>query len=231
MKKSLIIIILIFCCNALQAVTIDFNELESKIKKELQKNFTDKNFSRMEIECMKHPSVIFPEGSYKIVVMSPDKTQGLVTIPVEIVGSTQKKSLQMMANVKIWGKALVARDMLNRKSPISPDNIQVKEVDLTPLLSAHKTYYRNFEQVRNLRALAYLKKGDILCESNTERNPDVNINKILAMTATRSNIEIKIQVKALEEGFIGNTIKVLNMKHNKTLTARIINSDEAVLVN
>ena len=231
MSRSLIILILIFCCNALQAVTIDFNELETKIKNELQKNFTDKNFTRIEVECMKQPAVIFPEGSYKIVVMSPDKTQGLVTIPVEIVGSAHKKTLHFLANVKIWGKALVARDMLNRKSIINLENIEVKEVDLTPLLSARKNYYLNYDQVLNLRAAGYLKKGDILSESNTEKTPDVCVNKILALTAAKSNIEIKIQVKALEEGFIGNTIKVLNMKYNKTLMARIINSNEAVLLN
>ena len=96
---------------------------------------------------------------------------------------------------------------------------------------AKKITLKSEKELKNRRAKYFLKKGDILTRTNTEEIPDILQNKEIIMKVSNAVLSVTMLVKTLEEGFIGDTIKVMNPKYKKILLAQVRSKDELVLVN
>ncbi len=188
-------------------------------------------YSKVQVSVLPHPKVSFPDKDYQVNINLPEQLLGMTVIPVDIDSQKNHLSLQFQANIKVYKNVVVAAKALNQKSVIAKEAVALQEKDVTNLILAKKTFLENVEEAADLRAKTFLKEGEILTSEKTEKIPDVLLNAMLTMIAQKSSIVIKLPVKALEEGCIGDTIKVINTKYNKIVLAKITKSNEVLLVD
>ena len=227
MKKLISIFIL---SSLVMAVTIDHSRVHKKIKNVILAELSQK-YKNVEIQVLKRPQLIFPDEIYNVEIKKPKKLVGMTSVKVLIIGKNKTVKLNYMTNVKVKADVMVVAKSINRKTPISQTFVELREEDITNQILANKQTFASKDEFRNLRTSRFLKKGDILTKANTERMPDILENKEMSMHISKDNLSVTMLVKALEEGFVGDTIRVMNAKYKKVLLAQILSKSEAVLAN
>lgn len=227
MKK---IILLLILSSFVFTVSVDHNMIHKQIKSVLKAALKQK-YKNIDIQVLKRPKLLFPDEIYNVEVRKPKKLVGMTTVQVLLIGKTKQIKLQYLANVKIREDVLIVARSINRKTALSKRIIEVQEKDITNQILAKKTIFKSKDDIAGLRTKSFLKKGDILTRANTETIPDILKNREMSMKISKSNLSVTMRVKTLEEGFIGDIIKVMNEKYKKVLLAQVINGKEVVLVN
>lgn len=227
MKRLLICFLLV---GMVSAAVVDVTQVEKIIVSTLEQELL-KTYSKVDIEVFNHPEVICRAADYKIQVSLPEKLAGMVTIPVTITSAKDHFVTSYLAKVRVFDEVYVYTESLNRKSPLSPQDLSLQVKDITHLVLAKKALVRNPDALSGLRTKKFVRKGDIARADQMEMLPDVLVNNTLSLSVETDQVLLKCDVMALEEGFVGDIIRVKHPKYGKVLLANLVSRTEAELVN
>ncbi len=175
---------------------------------------TGKLDSRLKLKkCTNRLQAFLPKGSREV---------GKTTVGVKCVGS-KPWSLHVPVTISIYKKVLVAARTLQKGSILVDADIKLAVHDTAGLS------YGYFEDERigvgmkiKRRALA----GAVLTPSMLKKPQVVSRGQKVAIMAQSGRMEVRMMGKALDNGAIGDRIKVMNIKSRQKLEGIIISSAE-----
>lgn len=118
-------------------------------------------------------------------------------------------------------RSLVAKNHLKRKTRLNNTNTQLEWVSMSEVRGEYLTNIlenNHYITTRNLKMGQPINMGHLDVAPTIERGWEVKAQSNI------SNITIDVDVKALEDGIIGETIKVQNLHSGSTFYAKILNS-------
>lgn len=184
--------------------------------------------------------VLWPQGCYETVVKEPERSwkclPGNLTAKVEGVGDRyprgnvqlwlvvqqKQRSLRIpvMCNVKVVTPVLVARRPILRGQQITPEDYEVKSMDITtfgpqPLF--------NTDSLVGVRAVRTINPGTILHTRLIETIPEIQKGDLVEILVRKGSVKVAIQGIARESGKIGERIWVENTNSRKLVQVIVKN--------
>lgn len=108
---------------------------------------------------------------------------------------------------------LVVKKLVRYGEKIRPQDVETKIIDVLTLYETPASS----EDAIYAPAVKTLRPGDIVTLSSIKRKPDVVKGQVIIAYVTLPGIHISALVEALEDGYIGDTIRVRNISSGKIL--------------
>ena len=226
--KTINLLLLAFLMSGFMiGASLDIYDVRNLVKTKLV-DAVSNLYLNTEVSVMNHPQIAFEDSNIHVTVCTPDRLIGIINVPVEISGNTKKLVLQLGANIRVQQEVLVALKPILKKTPISDEATELVLSDVTDLLQANKQPLVSTAQLIGVRAAANIHRGDVITLEHVARIPDVACDTSLLLTTGLNGVHVKVPVVALEEGFVGDSIRVANAKTKKIVMAQILSKDEVV---
>ena len=180
-------------------------------------------YEKILINVLPNPELKKKTEGYKIFIEPPKRMVGLFVLPVYLSDSKGKRKIEFQVDVRVLDNVLVLKRTITKKECINSEDTYFTERDITNQLIRSNEPIKNINKLINTRAKNFLKKDEVLTAEMLEQIPDVLVNEELVMSAENKNINVELKVKAVQEGNIGEVIKVITPKYKKELKVKIIN--------
>jgi flagella basal body P-ring formation protein FlgA len=145
---------------------------------------------------------------------------GNTTVGVRCNGSSPW-SLFVPVTVKVMAEIVVANRNMPRGSIIGQGDLTLEKRDLARL---HRGYMEDATSAIGKKLRNRVRKHQVITPSQLDVPLAVKRNNRVIIQASNSTIQIRMVGKALENGGIGETIRVRNISSNKEIDAKIISS-------
>ena len=157
---------------------------------------------------------------FKLKPISTGSFRGPTVVRLEIlVDKVTEKTLTLTADTRFYREVLVTTRSIRRGSLLTDDMVELVERDVTKLRFG---YFTKPSDLRGMQARRPVGFGDILNEEHAELIPLVKRGDGVIMTARSQNMLISAQGVALQNGGIGEQIRVKNTDSGKTILARVL---------
>jgi flagella basal body P-ring formation protein FlgA len=161
---------------------------------------------------------------YKIVEVYKNlKPVGNVIFPIKVTAGETTKKIFVRAKVEVWKKIVVAAKKIKRGGQIAAKDLSLVEKDIAMIPNK---YLGNVLQAVNTEAKTTIPKGSTIFGWMIKKMPLVHRGSEIAVRVTASNLLVKAQGVALEDGYRGEKIKVKTKNSKKTLEGILISANE-----
>jgi len=127
--------------------------------------------------------------------------------------------LFITAQVRKYGTAIISTSSLPRNTLLGPQHIQKKEVEVTNLRSA---YFFRAEEIIGWTTKRSIAAGTVFTASMLKAPLAVSKGNAVIIEAKRSGISIRAGGTALQDGAIGQQIKVQNDRSGNIVKAVVV---------
>ena len=236
--RNLVITISFIFAFFLASLSVEAREIGLKDIEPLVKNFLVKHYTLLykgdiQVQCGRIPSVPIkvPEGNVEIKVTSllRDAFVQRTVVRVRIfVDGKPKRSMGVPVQLALYDDVWVATQPIHRDDAISTINVECMRRDISKLaVTAARV---NVSDLTNTRVKKSFRTGDILDHRFIEKEPVVIRNSLVAIIFKSKTISVSIPGEAMENGQIGDCIRVRSPEFRKQYRAKIIDRG-TVLVN
>ncbi len=146
------------------------------------------------------------------------RRMGKITVGVRCDGS-QPWSLFVPINVKVMTQVVVAKNNLPRGSILKESDIELKMRDISRL---HRGYLEEKKSVLGKKLRQRLRQHQVVAPSQLDTPHAIKRNNKVIILASSRSLQIRMAGKALENGSLGELIRVRNESSKKELDARVI---------
>lgn len=175
---------------------------------------TDKLDSRLKLKQCSHPLQAFlPKGSREL---------GKTTVGVKCVGA-KRWSLHVPVTISIFKKVLVAARTLQRGSILVDADIKLAVHDIAELSYG---YFGDKRIGAGMKVKRRAIAGAVLTPFMLKKPQVVSRGQRVTIMAQSGRMEVRMMGKALDNGAIGDRIKVMNIKSRQKLEGIITSSAE-----
>lgn len=171
----------------------------------LSDEIKSKNFSYSQIS-VKPLYQIAPIGRFAIVL--------IVTRT-----DTKVEKEQIRLHIRKYADVVVVGERIKRFDEISLSNVSIQRKEITTL---RENPLISLKLLTNMRARRNIAKDDILTKSNIELKPVVKSYSDVHIVYVSGLCKITAEGKALQDGYIGELIKVKNKSSGKIVFARVV---------
>jgi flagella basal body P-ring formation protein FlgA len=130
------------------------------------------------------------------------------------------------ARVRAFAAVLVAAERLSRHETVTGEALRTEKREITHLTDA---YFTDPEEVTGKRARRVISPGRILKASDVERIPLVDRGEGVMVTVVLGRVTVTSKAKALEDGEMGDLIKVQDLTTGKRLVGTVAGKSLVVL--
>jgi len=174
----------------------------------------------------------FPVKSHEVLDFSLDllstrPVQGTVPVKVTLIlndGTTL--GYAATARVRAYANLLVAAERLDRHETISAAALRVEKREITNLADA---YFTDPAEIAGKRATRVLAPGTILKASEVEMIPLVDRGAGVTVSVVLNTVTVTSKAKALEDGDLGELIKVQDITTGKRLVGTVVGKGQVIL--
>jgi len=163
------------------------------------------------------------EGKKKVRYIKIGK--GIFSAFISYENEKERSFLSLKLKVMCYKTVLVLKKPVFYGETIYPDDLEFKKIDVLEILgtpaSTQDAYYS--------KAKKTLKIGEILTLDSIKRKPDAVKGEILVAYAALPGIYVTVMVEALQDGYIGDTIRVKNLTSGKILKG-VLQKDKRVKI-
>lgn len=149
----------------------------------------------------------------------------LVNVTVQANGRIFTK-IGVRYTVRIFDTVLVASRAIGADEPLNTGNVVLQRMDTAPLGNGYLTGYRQIDGMIARRPIA---PGAVLTEISLEKPVMIKRGTNITILARKGDLEVGAPGLAMQDGTLGQIIRVQNLTSKRYLTAKVISSD-AVLV-
>jgi flagella basal body P-ring formation protein FlgA len=218
-------------------VVSDYKELSINSLIDLGKDYIYNslpyNQEEIKVDVINPPQdLMVPYGDLKLEIgeFYQGNLVGTTTIPIEIVIEDEVyRRVYIQYKVGVLQKVFVAKGPIQKDQLISGDLFEVEERLINTL--NHQFIDINTD-LNGKRMKIPLDMGRPLLKSMVEMPPLVERWKEITIIARVGGVEVTTTGKSLQQGHLGDTIKVQNINSRETIKARVIAKDTVeVLIN
>lgn len=156
---------------------------------------------------------------------SPAQPVGRVTVRVGCQGTTAW-SLLVPAQVRLYRSVVVAQRPLARGTILSAQDIDWRERDIGTL---NQGYLTEPEQALGSQLTRPVSIDQVLTPNHLERAPVVRKGDHVVISAGAASLSVRMPGEALEEGAIGQQVRVRNLSSQRIIRARISGPGQVVV--
>lgn len=165
-----------------------------------------------------------PTGELKMRVSRLSEPLGMrrkLTVLLDVLVSDHLvKSVPVLFEVNGSRQAFMARHDIARGSAVSAADVELREVDAFADMSEPISPV-DFAKAA-VRAKTGFRKGSILSRANVETVPDVARGDSVLLLARDGLVSVESRVEAMQDGYVGQIIKVRPGNSNNQILAKII---------
>jgi flagella basal body P-ring formation protein FlgA len=151
---------------------------------------------------------------------------GNVSWDVKILTETSSKKMTINAVARAWESQLIVARPLTIHTVLSDSDFTIRRV-LVDSLSDHQLL--TMDQCVGQQAATDLRSGVVMTAQLVEAVPLVKAGQLVTVNLTRGTVQLRAVARALEQGALGQTIKVRNENTRDLLDVTITGPQEARL--
>lgn len=215
-----------------KATEITASRIELLIKNYVIKHYKDLYKGQVEVTCGRMPGVPFdvPDGKLEIKVNGSlgdaYVQRTIVRIAVYVDGKFQK-IVGIPVTLALYENVWIASQPIQRDDAIGAVNVEAARRDISKMAG---TAARVTNNLMNTRAKKSFTTGDILDHRFIEKNPVVLRNSLVEIVFRSSTVAITIPGEAMENGQMGDLIRVKSREFKKEYMGKVI-AQGTILVN
>ncbi len=236
MKRLFISLILTFTLFltslAAEARQIQINDLKPLIKKEIINHYKDLYDGEIQVDVGRMPGVPFEieDGELEIKIKTSLRDafvkRTIVRTTFYVDGKFQR-ALGVPVTLSLYKNVWIAKQPIQRGDALSGINVEMARRDISSLAG---TAARSSSDLNLTRVTKSFKTGDILDHRFIEKDPAVIRNNMVEIIFKSSTVAISIPGEAMEDGYMGDIIRVKSNEFKKEYRGKIIQKGR-VLIN
>ncbi len=213
------------------SAVLTFQYLSEKIKKDILEQLSSsvKGQPVIEINEVQKRTIEVPDGNIKINTSYNDNyfsSHSMIKADI-IVDGIKEKTLIFPVNIKIYDNVWVVTEPIDRGKSFSGSNVTVERKDISSYV---KYAVRANTDIEGLLARKTFKPGDIIDNRYIESAPAVKKESPVSVVFKSDFVMVTMSAEAMDNGNIGDFIKVKNTRYKKIYIGRVI-SPNTVLVD
>ncbi len=189
------------------------------------------NVDSVEIAVKRVPRDItleYGEVNFDFVMDTDPKKYGVQNFRVLIKQNGETVRIISLATYfRIMANVVVAAVDMEAGHVIGENDLTYSKKDLGTLRPGA---YDKAEPLIGKRVFRLIGKGELITHTNVEEVPDINTGDMVNLVIRGPSFEISAQGKALHKGYIGDTIKVLNIQSRKVLHGLVVDSSTVAII-
>ena len=174
--------------------------------------------------------ITLPAGDVRAEFRPPlsGKYEGTLLITAELsVGGRFVKAVPIRVKVEITHSAVVTTKMIERGDKFTKENVVLARKSTTSIMRGSIS---RLEDVLGRSAAVPVPAGVVLRLTEIFDPPLIKQGQIIQAVVRKGNLEISVEAKAMENGKIGDRIRVENTLSRKVLRGKVLN-EKTVLVD
>ena len=174
---------------------------------------------------------VVPPGAVTVTAILPYglRFSGPTTVDVNVSVDGQSYQWQRLHyTVKVFQNVVVTSRNVQAQEALSADNLRYQRLELGSLPAGYLTDIREAVGKVSRRALP---AGSILTSKSIEPPLVIKRGQTVIIAAQTGAITITARGRALEDGRIGETIRVQNITSRKTITATVVDENTVQVVS
>ncbi len=210
-------------------VTLNPKILHDRIEMFILDNYKE-NHDDIEVECENFPTnILVRANDWDVKINSkygPVKNgSNMLDVTVYSLDGVYKE-FSTVARVRTYDNVVVAKRMLDRHQKITEDDLEVQRIETTKI---NRHFFRRETPIVGKRTKQIIQKGRIIFAGMVELPPVVKRGDVVKIKIILNNVEVTALGQALEDGRLGDTIRVKNISSGKRLRAEVVD-DKTVKV-
>jgi len=170
-------------------------------------------------------TAVLPEGAVTYRVIPPKNMDVMGTVPLSIlfkVDGDFSKKVRAAVKFEVPAEAVVSKRDLKRYQIITEADVFLQEVDLT---TTHSSLITRVEEVLGKRTKRAIGAHSVLTTDHIELPPLVNRGDVVLIIAESEGLRVTALGEVRKKGCRGEKIRILNLDSQKTVYARIVDTD------
>ena len=201
-------------------IIISKQTVEEKVSEYLKKKYKDINIESIDFSLKPFK----PDSEYKIKIKERSKTPSRIYLTALVIQKGKEKKINISVRYKQMVNAPVPKKDLLRGQIIKEEDIEIKKVP------AQRGIITDKKLLVGAVVRTTLKKGKPVKISMITPDYPVKRRSYVKVIYDRNGIKIEITGIALENGIIGQVIKVKNQSTGKILPCKVIGKDTVLYV-
>jgi flagella basal body P-ring formation protein FlgA len=208
-----------------EAREITLNDIESKVKSFLINHYKPLYKGELQVTCGRIVAVPFDvdDGDVEIkinsVLRDAFRQRTVVRVSVYSNGKFQR-AFGVPVTLALYDNVWVATQPILRNDAFSGANIQAEKRDISKLAN---TAAKASTDLTATRAKKTFRAGDIIDHRFVEKDPIVIRNSLVEVVFQSNTVSIAIPAEAMENGNMGDLVRVKSKKFNKEYVGKVIN--------
>ncbi len=205
-------------------VVLNKTRINEDFIKQILKNYIKSRYKNLDIEEIRTSKVsIDVVGKPKITISPKGQTNSYIYFDIFI------NRRKISASVKYYPvkKVVVAKRYIPKGSVISVYDVKLSKVKI----KKDERYFTNVNEVIGRKVKFSIKANEPIKEKYIQKNFIVKRNTNVEVVFQRGSFKIKLLGRALENGQLGDLIKVRNLSSGKVILCRVIGQNRVKFVS
>ncbi len=207
-----------------KAVVVAGKELVEGAADYLRKNLQWRR-DNLTIAVKGEPSeIVLPYGDLKIEyeMDGSPKRHGAQALRARVLLDGEvRRVMTMTSYLEVMAEVAVASKDLAAGRVITADDVEFKLTDLTKMRPGS---YDSLQSLAGKQLVRAVRRGDEITRSAVADVPDISSGATVKIVYKGAGFEVASMGKAVEKGYAGETIKVINESSKKIISAVVIDS-------
>lgn len=217
---------LLFSINVAAAETSEIETIKTAIKNKYQQQYPSLAIQELQVTPFgKMPRKFTDYHIEKIFISAASLKRNRGTFSVLYANPQQKKKRFFKFFLKATIGVYVSTHPLSKSQTINPHYVRYKNITFKsfPFRPIDESYFDDYSLKRSF------KEGKMITINDLKRVLDIKRGQIIDATLTDNNIILNFKVKAMQEGNIGDIIRV-KKGHYKKFNAQIISKSRVEII-
>lgn len=217
------------------AIALDSSTAEAQVKQVITEyiyaRFPQRKDSQVKIvfqyaeSAFEKISRIDKPVQFNLIDLSPNfQPFGQVVMPIQANWDGGQERLFLRADIKVYDNVVIAKRKINKGEMVSAADFDVALKDITFL---PRKFFAKRDSLQGLQMTANVQPQQTIYDWMVRKKPVMGKNTEISIVVNAPNVYVKSAGIALEDGEIGQLIRVKKLDDKNKLTAKVINSMEA----
>ncbi len=197
----------------------------------LRDRFAAIGISDLQIDSERTPQdIVLPTGDVKLIYDLDIKSD---TVSVQSLKARVMLDGEQVRIISLSGYIRASMDVVTATRTLDP-GITISEADVTTakrdVSRVRPGTLRTVDDVIGKTVYRRLSQNDVITKSSLTNVPDITSGQLVKIVVKRPGIEIVSKGKAIEKGYIGEIIRVINTDTKKIINAVVTDSESVEII-
>jgi len=174
--------------------------------------------------------IVLPYGNVEIVFKMDNRPRryGVQSILAEIkLDGATRRVISLTSYLRVMADVVHSSRDVPSGAILGEDDLEMSKVDLVMLRPGA---YSTKSELIGKQVIRALSRGDLITHSTVADIPDIKAGDVVSIVVQGNGYQLSATGKALEKGYEGESIRVLNVNSKKILDAIVVDSGTVEVV-